>query len=185
MANSSTSPTLVGPTIDPIHVVVSQNTDPANVEGFGEVEDSVNQRMQPVDFLSLMHSETDSFVSKLYKKPKLPRQYIQDIITDVDLYVRTGFLDNLKQALLSKIKLDSNQDSDFECVFAEFSTPFSHVSTEYVRHKHFETSGEYIAPIPHEVGEVSVSVPTKYGPVLKPQKCFVQSIPIEDVLTKF
>ncbi|XP_026281063.1 uncharacterized protein LOC113208326 [Frankliniella occidentalis] len=137
------------------------------------------------DFLKNMISDTDIFVSKLYCKPKLPRQYVQDIVSDCNSFVNNSVLSNVKNSLLTSMTLDCDQIKNVETIFSEYANPFSHLSTEYRRFKYFESNGDYIPPVPHKIGEVDISVKTSNGPVLKTKDCFVQCVPLGKVLKKF
>ncbi|KAJ1523120.1 hypothetical protein ONE63_001013 [Megalurothrips usitatus] len=117
--------------------------------------------------------------------PKLPRQYVQCIVSAVSSYVNNGVLPNLKSSIISSVQLDGSHIVELGKVFFSYTDLFSHLSTEHRRLKYFEGSGCYIPPISHLVGEVDVSIKTADGPVLKTKQCFVQSIPLDKVLKKY
>lgn len=137
------------------------------------------------DFPSILKEKTEEFVSNLYVKRKLPRQYVQDFITDVNKYISDVLLVNLKDELLSSVKLNDDQTSVLNSVFNNFQDPFSLFSSECKRFTYFQNTGDFIPPFSYEVGEVDVSVPTVDGPILKPKKVFGQAVPLDLVLKKF
>lgn len=130
-----------------------------------------------------LRAEVDLFVSQLYCKKKMPRQYVQDIIEKTGTLIRNGILSNLK-SVLAPI-LNDDQLVSVTNIFKEFENPFCHVSTEYLRFQYFKESGEYIPPVQYEIGEVEVSVRTPNGPNLKTKKIYGQYIQLDLVLKKY
>lgn len=176
-----------------IETCVDNDVSIENTSASPDIENNVSDYLstgnfdgsRPEEFVKFMNSETDILVSKLYRKAKLPRQYVQDIISDVNTFIKQGLLPNLKKSLIACSNLDKDQIIAFEKVLSLYDNPFSHLSTEHLRFKYFEASGDYIPPISVKVGEVDISVKTANGPVLKTKECFVQSVPIPQVLKKF
>lgn len=130
---------------------------------------------------SAIHSAIDSFVSKLYEKPKLPRSYVQSIIEDVSSLIQNGVLTSLKSAIKTNVKLDDAQWAALDSAFSSIEDPFFHLRSEYHRFQYFTSTGDYIAPIAYEIGELDVN---ENGRLVK-RKVYGQSVPLDEVLKNF
>ncbi|KAK3911417.1 LOW QUALITY PROTEIN: Coiled-coil domain-containing protein 77, partial [Frankliniella fusca] len=146
------------------------NNDEASVFEVHQIE---------IDNLSL-RTEADKFVSKLYGKPKLPREYIQDIVDNVTTFVESGILTNLKNKL-SHLNLTDVQCASVCTVLDDMKHPFSHLRSEYIRFKYFTSTGEFIPPVPYEIGEIDIAD----GAKLKKSKVYGQTVPIDLSLKQF
>lgn len=166
----------------------NDSAESAFMPDFPNVSESCGEgtfRSPHCEFSSLLQVKTEEFVSSLYMKGKMPRQYVQDIINDVDKFVCDTVLASLKDALISSVKLSDDQTNAINSVFDKFNNPFSMFSSEYLRFKYFKASGDFIEPISYEVGEIDVTVPTDDGPKLKRRKVYGQAVPLDRVLKKF
>ncbi|XP_052120479.1 uncharacterized protein LOC127748910 [Frankliniella occidentalis] len=132
------------------------------------------------DINNILRSEADKFVSKLYGKSKLPRQFVQDIIDDTSLFLQNGVLTFLKDNLTS-LNLTNEQSSALTKAYDVVKNPFSHLRSEYFRFKYFTSTGEFIPPISYEIGEIDVA----HGANLKKTKVYGQTVPIDLSLKQF
>ncbi|XP_052129681.1 uncharacterized protein LOC127750959 [Frankliniella occidentalis] len=128
-----------------------------------------------------LRDAADLFVSKLYGKPKLPRQYVQQLINDVTSLICDGLLSSLKSNIVSNLELNSDQLSVLDKQFKDVENPFSHLCSEYHRFKYYSASGDFIPPISYEIGELDVVK----NSCLKTQKVYGQFVPLQSILKQF
>lgn len=132
------------------------------------------------NFNELLRSEADTFVSKLCGMPKLPRQHVQKILCEVQNFISSGILGNLKKCIENK-----EPTVDFSQVFKDFEAPFSHVLTDYRLLEYFKKFKSYIPPVSYELGQIDVTVRTKRGTRLQKKVCYGQHIPLSQTLKQF
>ncbi|KAK3924516.1 Cystathionine gamma-lyase [Frankliniella fusca] len=138
--------------------------------------DIINVHNEDIHSCSMV-SEANIFVSKLYSKPKLPRSYVQNIIDDTTVFIKSGLLPKLRSSIMSCLDLNDEQVGNLNAIFSSVESPFSHLSSEYHRFKYFQSTGDFIAPISYEIGEVEV--------LLQKKKVYGQSVPLDLVLKKY
>lgn len=168
------------PTCDPVPLVVDDNPSSSSCDTSSLVFEPHINSLDSFNYVTSLQTDADKFVASLYSKPKLPRSYVQNIVDDVSGFIQNGYLEHLKSAILPILHED--QVSAVTSVFNEFENPFSHLSSEYHRFKYFMSTGEYIAPVQYEIGEIDVSVPTANGPKLEKKMCYGTSVPLDRVL---
>ncbi|KAK3922334.1 Oocyte zinc finger protein [Frankliniella fusca] len=155
------------------------NSNEPNSSCVGDYSFHDSQLNDSQNFHFILHNEADKFVSKLYGKAKLPRQYVQDIIADVTSFLQNGVIAALKTSLVPHIT--NEQSYILNSILDSVRDSVSHLCSEYKRFKYFTSSGEYIPPISYEIGEIDVAE----GDKLKKQKVYGQTVPIDLTLKQF
>ncbi|RVE41093.1 hypothetical protein evm_014258 [Chilo suppressalis] len=95
------------------------------------------------------------FVAKLYSKPGLLRNHVVDVIKDVTSFLSETFAPSnwskIKKALkLSQLKPDVVYA--IKNIFRTIASPFSELSSEHLRMKYFQSTGDYILPETYIIG---------------------------------
>lgn len=100
------------------------------------------------DFKTMLEKETIAFVAKLYDNPSLPRNCVQDMIDQFNLYLSSGFIQLLEYVTdtLKKLNISSDTSNNITLMFKYLADPLSSLKTEYLRHKQFEMSNCLIKP---------------------------------------
>ena len=136
------------------------------------------------DFQSSVSAQSESFVARLYNNPSLPRNHVQLVINETDLFLGSGFLNILKEKCLQTLRSCGAQLSevqDIQTMFEVLENPFKDLKTEHLRKKRFVQSGHFVEPKPYELGK---EVVTKSGKSKWVKVCG-QFIPPRAVLKKF
>jgi len=145
--------------------------------------------MSDGSFENFVKEQGDIFVSKFYAKPSLPRNIVQNIIDETHSFISGGVIMNtLKTKVLDALRNSQAPPSamdEISDVFSVVEQPFTHLRTEHLRLKHFQTLGNYIPPQEFEIGKREENVKTKVGVKQKWVAVMAQHVPIIPVLTKF
>lgn len=179
---------------EPTNTHLSQSISTGTTENFDELSSNVKPTLtiEPLnnfetsalcDKVFSLRDSADTFVSSLYAKPRLPRQYVQNIIQDVSKFISEGIISNLRKSVLMCV--ETGDISSITKIFNDFEDPFKHVSSEYMRFKYFVEKGQFISPVSYEIGEIDTFVDSPNGPLLKKKKCFGESVPLDKILKKF
>lgn len=128
------------------------------------------------------------FVAKLYSKSDLPRNHVDEIIKDITSFFSDTFAAVNWCKIVKTLKLahvESKIISTLENVFTFLNNPFSKLSTEYLRTKYFQSTGDYIPPETYVIDsrvEREVTRGTVKG---KMRNVTGQFVPLRKVLKNF
>jgi len=141
----------------------------------------------PDDVEAAIYNEVDLLVAKLCSKLNLPRSMTTSIIHDFSAFFTSGIfkkVSNVIQVLLETASVSNEEKGKIERVFELLSHPFDHVKSDYLRKRHFEKSGHYIAPITYTIHTRMENARTKAGKRLRMTDVTGQFVPLRDVLKK-
>lgn len=120
-----------------------------------------NDLITPTQFKSLVRNRCDAFVTKLYNRSSIPRNYIQSIIEDSTLFLTSGHIPMLKEKIVSQLNAlgsDNQTIQDITSMFDIIENPFYHLRSEYQRRKYFKCCGNYIVPIEYFIGKRKLKI---------------------------
>ncbi|KAK3931890.1 Membrane-bound lytic murein transglycosylase F [Frankliniella fusca] len=140
------------------------------------------------NFTSVVTTQVDTFVAKLYSKPQLPRNYVENIVQDVSLLFKNCLSSQFKNDLLVILKnaqVNSEELQHVENMFEVLDNSFQHLSSEYRRLKYFESNGLLVRPETVEIGSRTICKTTDKGTLRYTQKCHVQTIQLGVSLKHF
>ena len=143
------------------------------------------------DFKASLQVQAEAFVSKLYSKPNLPRNHVQHIIDDTDVFLGGGYLNILKENCLQSLpscNADVQVVTDLQKMFDVLQEPFKELKTEYQRLKCFKASSDYIPPESYSLGrELVLSRKRAHDGERRAEWVDVeaQSFPLRHALKKF
>jgi len=141
-----------------------------------------------LNFQTLLEIHANILVSKINTKPGFPRNQVDSVIKDISTFVGGNFLKILKQTVIDTLltcHVQVENICSIEKMFESLSNPFHHLSTEYKRMMHFQSTGAYISPESYYIDSCIEKKSSKQG--VKPQMAQVtaQYIPLRHVLKKF
>ena len=143
----------------------------------------------PQSFQSSLKKQADAFVCKYYGKPSLPRNIVQNLVDDIQLFLSDGSaMNTLKETVMSALGSCGAEPSvvgDISLMFESLQNPFSHLQSEFLRFKHFENSGNFVKPNNFQLGRRLALLRSKNGARYKWVPVSAVHIPLAPVLKKF
>ncbi|KAJ1519025.1 hypothetical protein ONE63_011369 [Megalurothrips usitatus] len=125
-------------------------------------------------------------VAKLYKNPSIPRNFVQTLIEDFDLFLSGGFIEILESKVMNALKAANVSEScisEINFIFTSIKDPFKGLKTDYKRMEHFKSNDYYVPPVTFTISESRPKLfQTKDGPVIKHVKTTGQYVPFRHVL---
>jgi len=125
-------------------------------------------------------------VSKFY--PRFPRNLIQKVVVDSSLMVGSEYVALLREKVINVLQTGQcaqNEVLDIELMFKILENPFKHLQSEYLRCKYFLNIGDYVPPIPYEMGKMFCA--ERYDNTMKGKYIseYGQYVPLDSMLQKF
>lgn len=125
-------------------------------------------------------------VAKLYQNPSIPRNFVQTLIEDFDLFLNGGFIEVLEAKVMSALNAANVAPScisEIQYIFNYIKDPFKGLKTDYKRMEHFKSNDYYVPPVTFTISESRPKLfYTKDGPMIKLVKTTGQFVPFRHVL---
>ncbi|KAK3907374.1 Zinc finger protein C25B8.19c [Frankliniella fusca] len=171
------------------NVSFNANEDPGcDPSGSHQAEEIVTDISDvSVDEFELRYKRSvELLVAKLYKNPSLPRNFVQTLIEDFDLFLSGGFLEILESKVMNALTAANVAPSciaEIQNIFNYVKDPFKGLKTDHKRMKHFKSNDYYVPPITFTISESRPKLfHTKEGSIIKQVKTTGQFVPFRYVL---
>lgn len=139
----------------------------------------------PQQFSDSLSEQAALLASKWYTYPEMPRKRVQNLVEDVTQFINGKAINILRETVLNNLKSEESIGTKIQAMFNSLKTPFLKLDSEYLRMKHFSSSGNLIQPLQYKIGEreefreengkqISVMVPV-----------FAQYISLREIFQKF
>lgn len=143
--------------------------------------------MSGADFRQCYSQSVEVLVSKLYKNPSIPRNFVQSLIDDINFFLTGGFIEILESKVVSALKSFHSSESslnDITEMFKCMKNPFEGLDSDYKRMEYFQSNKFYVPPVPYTICESRPKqFRTKDGVKIKQVKTTGQFVPFRKVLT--
>lgn len=134
---------------------------------------------------SILTRNATVFVAKLYSKPGLPRNHVDSVIKDITSFLCDTLNPDKIIKALKLAPLKSDVVNAVDTMLKAIANPFSGLSSEYLRMKYFQSTGDYIPPETYIIDSRVERTVTGGAVKGKMQNVTGQFIPLRKTLKKF
>lgn len=152
-----------------------------NIEGNDSVPD-----LSVADFKTTYSKSIEILVAKLYSNPSIPRNFVQTLIDDFELFLNGGFVEVLEAKVLKALVASSvlpSTTEDIKNIFNCIKNPFKGLHSDYMRMEYFKANSFYVAPVTYIISQCRPKTfNTAEGVIVKHVKTTGQFVPFRHVL---
>lgn len=161
------------------------NAPPVEIPRLDDIEIDTRDDFDLSEFNNTLRRNATIFVAKLYSKPGLPRNHVDDVIKDITSFLSDTFAPDKIIKILKLAPLKSDVVNAVDHILKAFENPFSGLSSEYLRMKYFKSTGDYIPPETYIIDSRIERTVTGGAVKGKMQNVTGQHIPLRKTLKQF